>query len=100
MDTFEIAATMKSAENGILQWREIVQCFKTYTWMKREAFTVSEKAWRNLGADHGGINSGQYKLKKTCPQYSHYRMVHFRACIQSIRQRRSVTKLRNSLMEH
>ena len=48
-----------------------MECFTTYTGMKREAFTVLEKTWRDLGADHGEISSVQYKFYKDNDRTKH-----------------------------
>ena len=58
MTAHDIAATMATTKTGPSVWRKFVTCFKKFTGLRREQFTVSEDAWRKLGADHGEIKSG------------------------------------------
>jgi len=60
MSKYEMAATMKAANIGIISWREIVKCFVTCCEIECEALTMSECVWRKLGTDHGKIKSGKY----------------------------------------
>ena len=64
MTAFQIAATMKATKSGPNVWRAFVQCFKTYTGLRRPMFTVSEEAWRRLGTDHGEIEHGTWTYDK------------------------------------
>ena len=63
MTEYQMAATMKAANIGITQWREIVKCLVTFTNLEREQFTTSEYAWRKLGTDHGQIESGKIEYR-------------------------------------
>ncbi len=40
---------------GIGQWRNLVQCLKTY--LELDSFCVSETEWRKLGQDHAKIHT-------------------------------------------
>ena len=64
MDEYEVAATMEIAKIGPTQWRGVTECLRKYLELS-ESFCVSEKAWRQLGEDHGEITYG------TWPYYKH-----------------------------
>ena len=55
---------MKMTNTGPGVWRKFVQCFTTYTGLEREAFAVTEDAWRRLGKDHGEITSDTFTYQK------------------------------------
>ena len=63
MDEFEVAATIDKCNLGIAQWRNLVQCLKTF--LELENFCISEKNWQKLGEDHGKISTGTFVYEHT-----------------------------------
>ena len=63
MSEFEVLATMLHGRIGISQWRNIVQCLKTYLGLERVC--VPEREFRILGDDHGDIKVGEYAYEHT-----------------------------------
>ena len=58
---YEMAATIKAAKIGMHSWRKIVDCFVTFFDIERKQLTMSEYSWKQLGTDHGPIESGVYE---------------------------------------
>jgi len=63
LDVYEMSATMEECSIGIGTWRKLVQCFKEF--MQVDSISVSEDAWRKLGADVGEIKTGTFEYTKS-----------------------------------
>ena len=55
LDSCEVVALMNRANLGVTQWRQVVQCLKTFQGLKK--ISVLDKFMQMMGQDHGPVSS-------------------------------------------